>query len=45
VRRRAPLLVLLIAGAIVLVIGASISIYPHALADFFNTGEPHCGGG
>jgi len=37
--------VLLIVGAIVLVIGASVSVHQHVLADFYNSGEPHCGGG
>jgi hypothetical protein len=45
VRRRAAPLVLLIVGVIVLLIGASTTIYQHARADFFNSGEPHCGGG
>jgi hypothetical protein len=38
-------MVLLIVGAIVLVIGASLSVYQHVLVDFYNSGEPQCGGG
>jgi hypothetical protein len=45
VRRRAQLLVLAVVGATVLLIGASIFTFHHALANFFDAGGGSCGGG
>ena len=45
VRRRAQLLVLAVVGATVLLIGASIFTFHHAMADFFDPSGGSCGGG
>jgi hypothetical protein len=45
VRRRAQLLVLAVVGATVLLIGASLFTFHHALANFFDASGGSCGGG
>jgi len=45
VRRRAQLLVLAVVVATVLLIGASIYTFHHALANFFDASGGSCGGG
>jgi hypothetical protein len=45
VRRRAQLLVLAVVGATVLLIGASVFTFHHALAAVFDPSGGTCGGG